>query len=169
MALRDDLLDVSQLRGEFTLRSGQRTSWYLDKWRWLCLPWLLRRAAAALAETIPPETTVLAGVELGGVPLTAAVAIHTGLPYAVVRRAAKGYGTARELEGASVVGQPVALLEDVLTTGVTAQVAAIRLVQAGARSVAIRAVFDRGGVAALRTAGRDAAALYVFDQDENRP
>lgn len=169
MTLRDDLLNVSQLHGAFTLRSGRTSDWYLDKWRWLCLPQLLRRAAVALAETVPPETTVLAGVELGGVPLVAAVALHTGLPYAVVRRAGKEYGTAHEVEGASVLWQPVTLLEDVLTTGATAQVAAIRLGHAGARTVAIRAVFDRGGVTALRAAGRDAAALYGFDPMEDRP
>src|SRR5512140_1250556 len=88
---------AAYLEGDFVLSSGKRSKYYLDKWRFETEPALLREIARALASLLPdPPPDRLAGVELGGVPLVTALALETGRPYLVVRREAKGYGTARE-------------------------------------------------------------------------
>jgi orotate phosphoribosyltransferase len=108
---------VARLTGSFTLRSGQTASEYFDKYRFEADPALLADIAAALAPAVPPGTEVLAGLELGGIPLATALSLHTGLPAAFVRKQAKTYGTARLAEGTDIAGRRVTVIEDVVTTG----------------------------------------------------
>ena len=91
-----------------------------------------------------PKTSVrLAGVELGAVPLVVAVALSTGLPYLIVRKSEKDYGTGKGVEGNFEPGERVALVEDVVTTGTQAVKAARSLTEAGVEVVKISAVLDR--------------------------
>lgn len=98
---------LSHLTGEFTLRSGRRTDHYFDKYRFEADPVLLDAVGAALVPLVPAGTEVLAGLEMGGIPVVTALGRHTGLPCAFVRKRAKEYGTCRLAEGAEVAGRRV--------------------------------------------------------------
>src|SRR5438445_4311967 len=108
------------LEGDFVLRSGRRSRYYLDKYRFETRPELLDalagRLAAKVAE-VEPDAVRLAGPELGAVALAAATSLRSRLPFLIVRKAAKGYGTDNRLEGAFAEGECVCLIEDVVTSG----------------------------------------------------
>lgn len=108
---------ASHLTGEFVLRSGMTTHEYFDKYRFEADPVLLDAVAEAMAPLVPAETEVLAGLEMGGIPVVTALGRHTGLPCAFVRKEAKAYGTCRLAEGAEVSGRRVLVVEDVVTSG----------------------------------------------------
>ena len=137
--------DAALLEGDFVLSSGERSNYYVDKYLFSTEPDLLRDVADALAAQIPGEVGRLAGVELGAVPLVVASALATGLPYVIVRKTAKEHGSSagQSIEGNLQMGERVALLEDVVTTGTQAVRAAINLQEAGAEVVTIVAVLDR--------------------------
>ncbi|HWO70386.1 MAG TPA: orotate phosphoribosyltransferase [Actinomycetota bacterium] len=147
------LLAASELRGDFVLSSGRRSSVYFDKFRFLTDPALLRELARAVASLLPPGVTLLAAPEGAAMLLVAAVALETGLPIAVVRKERKAYGTRALVEGVVPPGARAALLEDVSTTGGQVLRAARALEAEGARVEAIVLAIDRGGADALRTAG----------------
>ena len=108
------------LEGDFVLRSGRRSSWYLDKYRFETQPELLRplgeRIAAAVAEH-EPEAVRLAGPALGAVALAASASMASGRPFIIVRGETKDYGTANRIEGPFEPGDLVCLVEDVVTSG----------------------------------------------------
>ena len=118
--LRAALVAHAYLEGDFLLRSGKRSRYYLDKYRFETRPDLLaplgERIAAAAREHAP-DATRLAGPELGAVALAAAASLAGGLPFLIVRKAAKEYGTANRLEGPFEAGERVCLVEDVVTSG----------------------------------------------------
>ena len=147
------LLAASELRGDFVLSSGRRSSVYFDKFRFLTDPALLRELARAVASLLPPGVTLLAAPEGAAMLLVAAVALETGLPIAVVRKERKAYGTRALVEGVVPPGARAALLEDVSTTGGQVLRAARALEAEGARVEAIVLAIDRGGADALRAAG----------------
>jgi orotate phosphoribosyltransferase len=70
-----------------------------------------------MADLIPANTEILAGLELGGIPLVTAMSLETGLPAAFIRKHAKTYGTCRAIEGQEIAGRQVTFVEDVITTG----------------------------------------------------
>jgi len=115
--LADQINAVARLTGTFTLRSGQTATEYFDKYRFEALPALLAQIAEALAPLIPQGTEVLAGLEMGGIPIATALSLHTGIPAAFVRKEAKTYGTALLAEGTDIIGKHVTVVEDVITTG----------------------------------------------------
>ena len=137
--------DAALLEGDFVLSSGKRSSFYVDKYLFSTEPALLRDIAVALAEKVPPGVDRLAGVELGAVPLVVAAALQTGLPYVIVRKAAKEYGASagEAVEGVIEAGEKVVLLEDVVSTGTQAVKAARVLDALGVEVVEIVAVLDR--------------------------
>ncbi len=137
--------DAALLEGDFVLSSGERSNFYVDKYLFSTEPGLLRDVADALAARIPEGVERLAGVELGAVPLVVATALATGLPYVIVRKAAKEHGSSagRSIEGNLRRGERVALVEDVVTTGTQAVKAAGHLRGAGAEVATIVAVLDR--------------------------
>ncbi|HKI92370.1 MAG TPA: orotate phosphoribosyltransferase [Gaiellaceae bacterium] len=118
--LRAALVEHAYLEGDFLLRSGKRSRYYLDKYRFETRPDLLgplgERIAAAARE-YAPDATRLAGPELGAVALAAAASLAGGLPFLIVRKAAKEYGTANRVEGPFEDGERVCLVEDVVTSG----------------------------------------------------
>lgn len=146
----DDLADLARrvgeacrLTGTFTLRSGQVSSTYFDKYLFEADPQLLREVAAAAVGLIPPGTEVLAGLELGGVPVATALSLATGLPAAFVRKEAKKYGTAKLAEGAEIAGRRVLIVEDIVTTGGQVVLSARDLRERGAELVGALCVIDR--------------------------
>jgi orotate phosphoribosyltransferase len=146
----DDLFDLAKrigeacrLTGSFTLRSGQVSTTYFDKYLFEADPVLLREVATAAAPLIPSGTEVLAGLELGGVPVATALSLATGLPVAFVRKEAKKYGTAKLAEGAEIAGRRVLIVEDIVTTGGQVVLSARDLRERGATLVGALCVIDR--------------------------
>lgn len=105
------------IRGSFILRSGKTSTWYLDKYQFESDPSLLSQIASEMVTLIPPGTEVLAGLELGGIPLATAISLQSQIPVAFVRKVRKTYGTSRIIEGTDVSGRHVCIVEDVITTG----------------------------------------------------
>jgi len=164
---RDDLAaaiaSVATLHGEFILRSGATASEYFDKYRFESDPALLREIAEHLAPMIPRETQVLAGLELGGVPIATALALHTGLRTVFVRKRAKDYGTRQLAEGLDVSGLRVLVIEDVVTSGGQVVASTNDLRGLGATVDDALCVIDRqsGGAAALASAGIALRSLFT--------
>jgi orotate phosphoribosyltransferase len=114
------LVEHAYLEGDFLLRSGKRSRYYLDKYRFETRPDLLGPLGERIAATVrehAPDATRLAGPELGAVALAAAASLASGLPFVIVRKAAKEYGTAKRIEGPYEEGECVCLIEDVVTSG----------------------------------------------------
>ena len=108
------------LEGDFVLRSGKRSTYYLDKYRFETRPELLRELGELIADVVgehAPDAARLAGPELGAVVLAAAGSLASGLPFLLVRKEAKGYGTSNRLEGVHADGECICLVEDVVTSG----------------------------------------------------
>jgi orotate phosphoribosyltransferase len=156
------MVTASELHGDFVLSSGQRSSVYFDKFRFLTDPNLLRDVAKATAALLPPGVTTLGAPEGAAMLLVAAVSLETGLPVTVVRKQPKEYGTKAQLEGTVEPGARVALIEDVSTTGHQVRRAAEILEAAGAAIVAIVLAIDRGGADHLREAGYAVEAVAVL-------
>ena len=111
------LVEHAYLEGDFLLRSGKRSRYYLDKYRFETRPELLRPIGERIAANVrehAPDATRLAAPALGAVALAAAASLESGLPFLIVRDAAKEYGTANRLEGLYEEGECVCLLEDVV-------------------------------------------------------
>jgi orotate phosphoribosyltransferase len=139
-----DINAIARLNGTFRLRSGRTSSEYFDKYRFEADPALLRRMAHSMLELVPPTTEVLAGLELGGVPIATAMSLESGLPVVFVRKVAKHYGTCQAVEGGNVNGRRVAIIEDVITTGGAVGDAANLLREAGAEIEAVVCAIWRG-------------------------
>lgn len=142
------LVERALLEGDFVLRSGRRSSWYLDKYRFETEPEILRALGERLADAVAehePEAARLAGPALGAVALAASASIASGLPFIIVRGETKEYGTAKRIEGPFEPGELVCLLEDVVTSG-------------GALAEAVSALRDEGLV--VRN------AVCVVDREE---
>lgn len=143
----DDLIarirETAYLEGDFVLRSGRRSNYYLDKYKFETQPDILKRLGEAFAEYKTTETTLIAGAELGGVPLAAATSMAADLPFVIVRNSKKDYGTEKLFEGELSKGDKVLLVEDVATTGGQVIEAARNLAEAGAVVERIVAVIDR--------------------------
>jgi len=154
---------VAHLTGTFTLRSGRTATEYFDKYRFEADPELLDALAAAMVPLVPAGTEVLAGLEMGGIPVVTALSRHTGLPAAFVRKQAKAYGTARLAEGAEVSGRRVTVVEDVVTSGGQVVLSTADLRALGATVGHALCVIDRGegGGAALASEGIELVALLT--------
>lgn len=156
---------VARLRGSFKLRSGHFSDEYFDKYRFESDPTLLRHIARRMLELVPQSTEVLAGLELGGVPIATAMSLESGLPTVFVRKAAKEYGTCQAVEGMTIAGRRVTLVEDVISTG-GAVVEAARLVGgSGAQIVSIVCAIwrGRGEVTIANLPGMPVAAALTLD------
>jgi orotate phosphoribosyltransferase len=148
------LREHAYLEGDFVLRSGRRSRYYLDKYRFETRPDLLGQLGERIAQLVAehePEAVRLAGPELGAVPLAAAASLASGLPFLIVRKEAKDYGTGNRLEGASEPGECVCLVEDVVTSGGAAVAAVEAVREAGLTVRTAICVVDReeGGAEAL--------------------
>ena len=115
--LAQAIVRVSHLTAAFRLRSGEMSAHYFDKYQFETDPALLCRVASALAPLVPTDTEILAGLELGGIPLATALALNVGLPVVFVRKEQKAYGTEKLAEGVPIAGKRLCVVEDVITTG----------------------------------------------------
>ena len=152
--LREAIAAAAYLEGDFVLRSGKRSRYYLDKFRFETRPDILGalgdRIAAAVWEH-EPEAVRLAAPVLGAVPLAAAASLAGGLPFVIVRDEAKAYGTANRLEGAFEQGEVVCLVEDIVTSGgaLVESISAVRGAGLVVRSAVCVIDREEGGADAL--------------------
>ncbi|MBC7783146.1 MAG: orotate phosphoribosyltransferase [Burkholderiales bacterium] len=165
---RDQLLEriktLAILHGEFTLRSGKKSKYYVDKYRFETQPDVLAALGKLFATHVTPEIDRIAGPELGAVCLAAATSIEANKPFIMVRKAAKEYGTTKRVEGVLNPGEKVLMVEDILTTGGAVLEAAKSLTDAGANIVKIVGVIDRleGARENIERAGFKMDALFTI-------
>jgi orotate phosphoribosyltransferase len=134
--------DAAYLEGDFVLRSGLRSKYYLDKYLFEAQPEILAELGKRLAQRAG-DADLIAGPELGAVSLAAATAMACGKPFVIVRKGAKDYATGKLIEGPCVSGKRVLLVEDIGTTAGAALEAAKVLVEAGATITRIVFAVDR--------------------------
>ncbi len=155
--------EVATLHGSFTLRSGQTSDTYFDKYQFESDPTLLAEIGRQLGELVPDRVDALAGLELGGVPVATALALQAGLPMVFVRKQAKEYGTAKLAEGPEIDGRRLLIVEDVVTSGgqIVESVGALR--ERGAVIDTAVCVLDReqGGASNLASIGVELRPLLL--------
>jgi len=156
--LAASLKEHAYLEGDFVLRSGNRSSYYLDKYRFETRPELLRPLGERIAAVVrehASDATRLAGPELGAVALAASASLASGLPFLIVRKAAKEYGTTKRIEGVFEPGECVCVVEDVVTSGGALLESVEALREAGLVVHTAVCVVDRG------EGGADALARHA--------
>jgi orotate phosphoribosyltransferase len=151
--------EVAYLEGDFLLRSGRRSKYYLDKYLFETSPEILAELGKRLADRVGAHVQKIAGAELGAVPLAAAASMACNKPYVIVRNKKKDYGTSKPIEGRLEKGDVVVLVEDVVTSGGQVLEATKTIEEAGAKVERIVAVIDRaeGGREKIEQAG------YAFE------
>ena len=164
--LAKEIYDVSHLTGEFILRSGKISNQYFDKYLFESKPQLLSKIAEELEKLIPKGTEVLAGLELGGVPVATALSLKSNIPVAFVRKKAKKYGTCKLAEGIDVKGKKVCIIEDVVTTGGQVILSANDLREAGAIVTDVIIVIERNieGRLKLEEEGLNLHSLFKMEE-----
>lgn len=152
--LASRVYEASHLTGSFLLRSGQTSTEYFDKYLFEADPGLLLAVSEAMAELLP-ACDVLAGMELGGIPIATVLSQLTGIPTVFMRKQPKTYGTCKAAEGHPVDGLRVVLVEDVVTTGGALLDATPMLRGAGAVVETVVCAIDRqqGGAERLAESG----------------
>ena len=155
------LVDACYLEGSFTLRSGATSDHYFDKYRFEAEPALLKHVAEALLPMMP-SADLIAGPELGGVPLAVALSSVSGLPCRFVRKAAKTYGTGLLAEGGPVDGKRIVMIEDVVSTGgqLVESIGALRALGATVETAMVVVLRDPVGSENLAAIGVDTVALF---------
>jgi orotate phosphoribosyltransferase len=160
---------LSRLNGNFVLRSGKRTNLYFDKYRFESSPKVLRAVTEHLYKLIPKGTEVLAGLELGGIPIAVDLSQITGLPTVFVRKEPKTYGTSKLAEGAEINGKTVLIIEDIITTGgqVVSSVKSLR--ELGAIIDSVLCVVDRKDGSKGNLEEADLKIISLFTSDDLEP
>ena len=164
--LASQIYKVSHIFGNFKLRSGQMSTEYFDKYLFTADPKLLKEIADQMAKLIPAGTEVLAGLEMGAIPLAMALSLKTGLPATFVRKKAKDYGTSKFAEGTEVRSKKVCVIEDVVTTGGQIIMSANDLKQLGAKIDAVVCVIERDikGRENLKKEGLELLSLFTMEE-----
>ena len=109
--------NCSKLTGKFLLRSGITSNTYFDKYKFESDPKLLLKIAQEMSKLIPDDTEILAGLEMGGIPIVTMLSQITHIPAAFIRKEAKEYGTCKYAEGTDLVNKKVVIIEDVVSSG----------------------------------------------------
>ena len=159
------IYEVSHLNGEFVLRSGQISNEYFDKYLFEAEPNVLKEIALLIKDMIPDGTEVLAGLEMGGIPVVTAISLSSGIKAAFVRKAAKRYGTCKIAEGSDIKGKSVCIVEDVVTTGGQIIESAKEYRAQGANVSYVISVIERSpkGRENLNTEGLELLSLFTMD------
>lgn len=158
-ALVDHLLAHSVRRGEFVLKSGKRSDWFIDAKQTTCRPEGMLLVADAALAVIPDDATAIGGLTMGADAVAfgvAALAAARGreLRSFSVRKEVKDHGGGGRLAGALEPGDRVVIVEDAVTRGVSMLEAADVVAEAGAHAVLLLPVVDRGGTVAAMAAER---------------
>jgi orotate phosphoribosyltransferase len=163
-SLAKRIFEVSNIRGEFRLRSGRISEEYFDKYLFETNPILLQEIAQGLSEFIPPSTHALAGLEMGGIPIATLLSQITGIPALFVRKTPKEYGTCKFVEGGEVHNRKLVIVEDIVTSGGQIIMSANALRESGAEIIRVLCVIDReeGGKENLAAEGLELHALFTM-------
>jgi orotate phosphoribosyltransferase len=162
--VRQHLLDHSVRRGDFTLKSGAKSTWFIDSKQTICAPEAMLDVATLLLERIPDEITAIGGLTMGADGATfiaAGVAATRGRPLRAfsVRKEVKDHGAGGRIAGSLLESDRVVITEDTVTRGTSLVEAAQVVEEFGATVVLLLAVVDRGG-----TVGEMAASHgWAFD------
>ncbi len=155
------------LKGHFILRSGQTATEYFDKYLFESSPSLLKQIVSHLKELIPSGTEILAGLEMGGIPLATALSLESHIPCVFVRKKAKEYGTKKITEGCLIKNKKVCVVEDVITTGGQVIMSAQAMRAEGALISDVICVIHRGGedsLEKLKTAHLNLRPFFTWNQ-----
>lgn len=169
MTKKDLVLGIynsSHLTGEFLLRSGTISKEYFDKYQFESDPELLQAIAESLAKFVPDDIDLLAGLEMGGIPIATALSFITGKPVVFVRKNAKKYGTCKFAEGPEIKGKKLLIVEDVVTSGGQIVISTTDLRKAGAIVEKAVCVIDReaGGIDNLKKTDIDLTPLLTMSE-----
>jgi len=170
-ALRQHLLEHAVRRGDFVLKSGRRSSWFIDSKQTVCRPEAMVLVADAVLSLVPDDATAIGGLTMGADPVafvTAGVAATRGrmLKAFSVRKEEKDHGAGGRIAGALEAGDRVVVTEDTVTRG-TSLLEAARAIRAfGAEPVLLVAVVDRGGTAEAMAAAEGLAFRAVLSAPE---
>ena len=161
-ALRAHLLEHSVKRGDFVLKSGRSSSWFIDSKQTVCRPEAMVLVADGILSVVPDDATAIGGLTMGADPVafvTAGVAATRGraLKAFSVRKEAKDHGAGGRIAGALDPGDKVVVTEDTVTRGTSLLEAARAVIDAGAEPVLLVAVVDRGGTCAALAAAEGLA------------
>jgi len=169
MPLAQRIREKSKLSGEFTLRSGAVSDTYFDKYLFESDPILLKEIALGMADMIPRDTEILAGLEMGGIPVVTVLSQVTALPAAFIRKKRKEHGTQKYAEGADLQNKRVLIVEDVVSSGGAILDALAMLKSDGIEPVKAICVIDRetGGTEALRERGVLLQSLFTMSEIES--
>lgn len=159
------IYNAAYITGKFTLRSGQVSNEYFDKYLFEAEPKLLIEIAKIMKPLVPSGTEVIAGLEMGGIPVVTALAIESGLKPAFVRKKAKEYGTCKLAEGASIDNKNVCVIEDVVTTGGQIIESVKELRKRGAKIDAVLCVILRDEKACEILASEGLKLIAAFTMD----
>ncbi|MFA0037780.1 orotate phosphoribosyltransferase [Vibrio sp. 10N.261.52.A1] len=161
--LAKEIYDVSNIRGEFLLRSGITATEYFDKYLFEANPRILRSIAQHLSSLLPEDFDQLAGLEMGGIPIATAISLATDSPVLFVRKEAKTYGTCKLAEGSDIQGKELVIIEDVVTSGGAIIDAVKELRERGAVVNNVLCVIDRegSGRANLEALGLEFSPLFT--------
>ncbi len=165
--LAQKVFEACHLTGDFLLRSGVRSNEYFDKYRLESSPRLLLQITYQMKDLIPQGTEVLAGLEMGGIPVATALSLMTGIPTCFVRKKAKDYGTCQFAEGADIKNKNVCIIEDVITSGGQVILSAADLRNSGAKIDSVLGIINRGGNEAIEKLKQHNLQLHcLFSKDD---
>ena len=148
------------------MRSGAVSNVYFDKYRFEADPVLLAEITREMARAMPAGHDMLAGLEMGGIPVATMLGQHTGLPVLFVRKKAKDYGTCKLAEGGELAGKKLLVVEDVVTSGGQILLSVAELRALGAVVTDVVCVIDResGGVENLAKEGLKLHSLFTMSE-----
>ncbi len=166
MSLEARIIQAAKIHGAFTLRSGKMSDTYFDKYQFEAIPELLADIAQAMRGLIPEDTEVLAGLEMGGIPIVTMLSQVSGLHSAFIRKEPKSYGTCRYSEGADLVSKRVLLIEDVVSSGGAIIDAVTMLREDGVAVSQALCVIDRETGGYENLLAHDVELLSLFRQSD---
>ena len=103
--------------GRFVLTSGAVSDYYVNIKKASTNPTVLQTIATQMKSFASDKYDLIAGMELGAVPLIVALSLQTGIPFVIVRKQKRDHGTGKQIEGESVAHKNILIVEDVTTSG----------------------------------------------------
>lgn len=164
--LKEKIIKASKVTGEFKLRSGQISNVYFDKYKFESDPVLLKEICFELNELIAKDAEILAGLEMGGIPIATVLSQLSNIPTAFIRKTAKEYGTCKYAEGIDLNGKKVVIIEDIVSSGSAIIEAAKKMQNDGIKITEAYCVIDResGGKENLSKMGIKLSSLFKMSE-----
>jgi len=165
--LSKQLHDIKAIKfGEFTLKSGKKSSYYLDLRTIISYPKLLQDIASIITSKVSGNIQRVCGVPYAALPIATAVSLQTNIPQIIKRKEAKGYGTKKLIEGEFNTNDEILLLEDVITSGISLIQTITELESEGLRIGKIITIVDReeGGMDKIKSMGYDIESLLTITE-----